>query len=139
MNGERGRFARVCVQIDVNKPLVSSIKIGRMIQPVQYEGLNSLCFACGRLGHRKELCPSIIKKPGSHMETPVDVSSDSSTHLKVHESEANAEHDLYGEWMVVKRKKKPPIKVQGPRRDDSSTMNMQRDASFVGGSVRYSP
>ena len=139
LNGERGRFARVCVQIDVNKPLVRSIKIGRMIQPVQYEGLNSLCFACGRLGHRKEQCPSIIKKPGSPMETPVDVSSDSSTYMEDHVSGANAEHDLYGEWMVVKRKKKPPIKVQGPRRDDSFTVTMQRDASFVGGSVCYSP
>ena len=106
---------------------------------MQYEGLNSLCFACGRLSHRKEQCPSIIKKPGSPMETPVDVSSDSSTYMEDHVSGANAEHDLYGEWMVVKRKKKPPIKVQGPRRDDSFTVNMQRDASFVGGSVCYSP
>ena len=60
-------------------------------------------------------------------------------YMEDHVSGANAEHDLYGEWMVVKRKKKPPIKVQSPCKDDSSTGNMQRDASFVGGSVRYSP
>lgn len=91
LNGERGRFVRICVQIDVNKPLIRSINIERMIQPVQYGGLNSLCFACGCLGHRKDQCPTVIKKPESPMETPRSYSSDPSTRREEQVDEDNAE------------------------------------------------
>ena len=33
-NGARGRFARICVQINIDKPLINSIKIGKMVQSV---------------------------------------------------------------------------------------------------------
>lgn len=91
LNGERGRFVRICIQIDVNKPLIRSINIGRMIQPVQYGGLNSLCFAYGCLGHRKDQCPTVIKKPESPMETPRSYSSDPSTRREEQVDEDNAE------------------------------------------------
>lgn len=29
LNNERGRFARVCIQIDLQQPLVSAIKVGK--------------------------------------------------------------------------------------------------------------
>ena len=57
----RGRFARLCVQVNLDKPLINSIQIGKMAQKVQYEGLNSLCFACGHMGHRKESCAYTIR------------------------------------------------------------------------------
>ena len=47
----RGRFARPCVQIDVTKPLVTGILIGKVEQLVLYEGIHRLCFDCGRVGH----------------------------------------------------------------------------------------
>ena len=56
----RGRFARICVQIDEYKPLVTTVLIGRFEQPVCYEGIQKLCFDCGRMGHRKESCPYTI-------------------------------------------------------------------------------
>nr|POE70008.1 uncharacterized protein CFP56_78128 [Quercus suber] len=62
-NGAKGRFARICVQINIDKPLINSIKIGKMVQPVQYEGIHMLCFACGCIGHRKDSCPSIVRGP----------------------------------------------------------------------------
>ena len=52
----KGKFARLCVQIDVNKPLTTVILIGKFEQPVCYEGIQKLCFGCGRMGHRKEFC-----------------------------------------------------------------------------------
>lgn len=60
----RGRFARICVQVNVDKPLVTAVLIGKFEQVVCYEGLQRLCFSCGRIGHRKESCPYTIR-PGS--------------------------------------------------------------------------
>jgi len=60
-NGVKGRFARLCVQVNIEQPLINTVKIGKMVQLVQYEGINMLCFACGRLGHRKENCPALIR------------------------------------------------------------------------------
>jgi len=58
----KGHFARQCVQVNLDKPLINSIQIGKMAQNVQYEGLNSLCFTCGRMGHRKESCTYTIRE-----------------------------------------------------------------------------
>ena len=48
---ERGRFARICIQIQLDKPFISEIKIGGEVYPVLYEGLGVLCFVCGKPGH----------------------------------------------------------------------------------------
>ncbi|XP_028115237.1 uncharacterized protein LOC114313094 [Camellia sinensis] len=52
----RGKYARVCVELDLHKPLISHITIGRYHYVVEYEHLHTLCFSCGRVGHRKEKC-----------------------------------------------------------------------------------
>ncbi|GKV26879.1 hypothetical protein SLEP1_g36097 [Rubroshorea leprosula] len=52
----RGQYGRVCVRIDLNKPLVKLLRLGKIRQKVVYEGIRGLCFACGRIGHRKEVC-----------------------------------------------------------------------------------
>ena len=60
-NEARGRFARLCVQINVDKPLVTAVLIGKFKQPVCYEGIQKLCFSCGRMGHRRESCPYMVR------------------------------------------------------------------------------
>ena len=30
--GSRGSYARLCIQIDLNKPLINSIRLGRLVQ-----------------------------------------------------------------------------------------------------------
>ena len=62
----RGSYARLCIQIDMDKPLITSIKVGRLVQRVMYEGISTLCFCCGHLGHKQEICPYSVRK----MEKP---------------------------------------------------------------------
>lgn len=50
-SGSRGSYARLCVQVDLEKPLINMIRIGKCRQSVLYEGISALCFSCGRLGH----------------------------------------------------------------------------------------
>lgn len=50
----RGKYARVCVEMDLHKSLISHLTIGRYHYVVEYEHLHTLCFSCGRVGHRKE-------------------------------------------------------------------------------------
>ena len=59
----RGRYARICVQIDLCKPLINQILLEGLVQEIQYKGVRSLCFSCRHVGHRKDGCPHTIKGP----------------------------------------------------------------------------
>ena len=46
----------------MDTPLSRSILIGRFRQDILYKGISLLCFSVGRMGHRKNYCPYIIKE-----------------------------------------------------------------------------
>ncbi|KAE8672386.1 PLASMODESMATA CALLOSE-BINDING PROTEIN 3 [Hibiscus syriacus] len=52
----RGRFARICVEIELNKPLLSKVRIGKYTFNTEYEGLHMICFKCGMVGHKEDQC-----------------------------------------------------------------------------------
>nr|XP_023884839.1 uncharacterized protein LOC111997033 [Quercus suber] len=107
-SGTRGRYARICVQVDLEKPLVKRVFIGRFGQEVQYEGISSLCFACGRMGHRRETCPYLIKEstevqmvseePGKRAEEA------DKSQVSMQKGVGNVKEE-YGPWMLVERRK----------------------------------
>lgn len=37
------------------------LRMGGIEQPVQYKRLNSLCFRCGRVGHKVEKCSYTVR------------------------------------------------------------------------------
>ena len=87
------------------------MKIGRLAQIVLYEGLNSLCFECDRIRHRKETCPHVIKGPQAENPQETQIKSNSLEEQNVRKDETQTkfhsnELDGYGQWMVVTRKKK---------------------------------
>nr|POF16659.1 uncharacterized protein CFP56_73585 [Quercus suber] len=116
----RGRYARLCIQIDINKLLINSIFIGCFEQVVTYEGIHKLCFSCGRIGHKVEACPCTIRKEkgkesiGPTKEVQVNQTSDDvdgSFDLQnvqgvvTHNAcEATDVEGYYGPWMMVSRK-----------------------------------
>lgn len=58
----RGQFARICVEIDLSKKLVPTIKVMGAVMRLEYEGLHVVCFACGRYGHKQDSCPELQKQ-----------------------------------------------------------------------------
>ncbi|MBA0676567.1 hypothetical protein Goari_018039 [Gossypium aridum] len=56
-NTFRGQFMRLAVFIDLEKPLISKMRINGKVQRVEYELLQLVYFECGRFGHKSDLCP----------------------------------------------------------------------------------
>ncbi|XP_015950050.1 uncharacterized protein LOC107474919 [Arachis duranensis] len=53
----RGKFARLCAEVDLTQPLVSQYMINGVYYTIEYEGLHQVCFECGRVGIEKWICP----------------------------------------------------------------------------------
>ncbi|KAL4304455.1 hypothetical protein GQ457_10G010860 [Hibiscus cannabinus] len=89
----RGKFARIVVLVDLNKPLKSCVGIDNFVQRLEYEGLQNICFGCGVIGHSKEEC-RVGKESVSEEKEDVGlmgprVGSDGSP------------QELYGPWMMA--------------------------------------
>ena len=56
---ERGRYARICVELDLRKKLHSAVRIFGKERHVEYEGLHLICFKCGKYGHHRDSCIEI--------------------------------------------------------------------------------
>ncbi|XP_061348745.1 uncharacterized protein LOC133294102 [Gastrolobium bilobum] len=93
--GDRARFARVCIEIDLAKPLKGEYILDGCRKRIEYEGLFLICLKCGRYGHTSESCPDFVET------SPKDVPSETP-----HQSKDKPGLQGVGEWMVVQRKKK---------------------------------
>ncbi|KAI9080533.1 hypothetical protein K1719_037499 [Acacia pycnantha] len=58
----RGKFARMCVELDLTKPLVPEFAVEGQVLSVVYESLGLLCNKCGHVGHAKEVCEEFHRK-----------------------------------------------------------------------------
>ena len=99
----RGRFVRLCVQVNFNEPIIKLLKMGGIDQPVQYEGINSLCFACGRVDHKVENCPykiKILTTGGAEEEA-------GKSQEAVGQKPSKEARDAFGPWVLVSRKWQP--------------------------------
>ncbi|KAF7835740.1 ribonuclease H [Senna tora] len=120
LQAARGRFARVCVEVDLTKALIGKIWIGGHWVRVEYESLHHLCTSCGIYGHPPKDCPN-KKHPGGQEKDGGEASRvDQEGHkgkedLNIAENENRAETNedndgTYGDWMVDRRSNKfePP-------------------------------
>ncbi|KAL5760949.1 hypothetical protein ACOSQ2_019787 [Xanthoceras sorbifolium] len=67
----RGRYARLCIEIDISKPLRSYMKVDGKIIRIEYENLSMVCFICGKVGHVQGNCKEGDMDQGTPIEKVV--------------------------------------------------------------------
>ena len=130
----RGKFARLCVQVDVDKPLINTVLIGRFEQAITHEGIHRMCFSCGRMGHRRESCLYTIRTEKDLVDKDEGDSVDragqscnshaSDSPERVGGTTPEALEDNYGPWLLVSRKK-AGTKVRGGEVADAGRVHAQ--------------
>lgn len=114
----RGQYARICVEIDLEKPLKSFIVIRGHKILIEYEGLHLICFHCGRYGHKSTQCAELnggskVISQGQIQTSAVQVIQPSQQKKDDNAlSEKPVEETKFGAWMVVAPRR--PRKTQKP-------------------------
>ena len=58
----------MCVEIDLEKPLISRFQLKRKVGKIEYEGIHLVCFSSGRFNHQKDKCSSKQKTTPPKLE-----------------------------------------------------------------------
>lgn len=99
----RGRFARVCMEVDLRRPLQSSYWLRGKWWKVQYKGLQIIYFHCRKYGHGEASCPS--KHP--EQSTSEKQSMPTSAVLAQDRGQESFNHpqaslpNQFGDWMIA--------------------------------------
>ncbi|XP_019160886.1 PREDICTED: uncharacterized protein LOC109157434 [Ipomoea nil] len=118
----KGSFARVCVELDISKPLLSKFTLQEEVWPVEYEGLHLVCFNCGLYGHRQNQCGK-NNDQGSQEAPVTNINQEQGDRISAETTNAPPnQHEPpkqdysadYGSWMLVSRRDR-----RGPRRGDN--------------------
>ena len=71
---ERARFTRICVEVNLNKPLKGTVMINGERYCVSYEGISTICSSCGMYGHLAYSCPrKVLEETPINAVVPVDM------------------------------------------------------------------
>ncbi|XP_072058356.1 uncharacterized protein [Arachis hypogaea] len=157
----RGRFARICIEIDLTKKLVPRISVLGSTLNIEYEGLHLICFQCGKYGHRNDQCSEVaVRVEGSpkvgNAETPVEEKEgppegSSTGNLAIQSKCANQGVNCayqappdFGPWMMVKRSlrknkkeiydpgNKSKVNTNGPHNNDKENRGDMNQGSEDG-------
>nr|XP_025616677.1 uncharacterized protein LOC112708979 [Arachis hypogaea] len=136
----RGKFARLCVEVDLTKPLIGKYMINGVCFKVEYEGLHQICFTCGRADHDQKNCILERKQAGgelgenSRKECEKKIDQDL-PHEENKEEDINRakekgkqvfqqSSDNFGPWMIVQRPKRGR-KSEGDPKNEARTSKME--------------
>lgn len=137
---ERGQFARICVEIDLQKTLVPMVRVRTKEYNVEYEGLGLICFECGRFGHRRDQCPLTMKQaPPTEVRNPARQQTPANDGVNGHPKQGDSDA-IFGPWMIPQRRRgRPRINknngVNEGERADFSQQNKGKEIAFNGGNM----
>ncbi|CAI0554356.1 unnamed protein product [Linum tenue] len=101
LNGQRRKFARLAVEVDMSKPLVPRIWLDGAWQKVEYENLPAVCFECGKIGHNSSDCPALRMEGELKQLAIVGVDSQAPAPATTVTDDSNPG---FGPWMLVTKK-----------------------------------
>ena len=96
-NMEWGQYPRLCIEVDLTKPLLSKFRLNRQIWDIQYEGLKMICFKCGKQGHKEAACANDKQQESEGNVTTIQPTS------QPNQNKTTQEEATYGSWMLVKK------------------------------------
>lgn len=119
IDASREKFARVCVEIDLDKPVVGKIWFRNRWFHVEYEGLHLLCSKCGLFGHPGRNCLHVktVAEPVQNAPTNVnvekraakdgsrqggDIEGNPKPNNSNLSSDCNGWGELHGDWIAIK-------------------------------------
>ncbi|WJX44958.1 hypothetical protein P8452_31879 [Trifolium repens] len=108
---ERGKYARLCVEVELAKPLLAMFSIKDRSYKEEYEGLHTLCITCGQFGHYHDGCP---KKPQGNDPTGENSNTNSGNNETTTGVSAGGGD---GPWTVVQKPKRNR-KAKNPAEDE---------------------
>lgn len=127
----RGQFARVCVEVDLQKPLVPFVDVEGCRYGVVYEGISMICFNCGCFGHVRDTCAykNVNGKTATdvHSEpTPTKASDDIAMSMAADpppritksNTPVNSQANGHGPWMLMSYKNKKRISTANVHTQD---------------------
>lgn len=96
VEAQQGKYARMAVEIDLQKPLVSRFNFNGRVQKVEYEYMPTICFGCGKFGHYRDACMDADDIDPREKALPIPYTAV--------EIQANEATEKFGSWMVVTRR-----------------------------------
>ncbi|KAL4278661.1 hypothetical protein GQ457_03G021150 [Hibiscus cannabinus] len=121
--GERGKFVRLAISVDLNKPLRSCIGIDNFVQKIEYEGLHRICYSCGIYGHDAESCgKSSPPKEDPRPDMPGQ---------ELNHSIEGSNTSIYGPWMIATTRRRGTVKVANSVNPSVSNHTHTRGSRFV--------
>lgn len=99
----RGKFARICVEVDIPKPLLTKFMLRIKVRKIEYKGIHLICFKCGVYGHHQENCTGSEKVITQAAET-IPMRQGGEEHTQNRKESIPAEiTEKFGPWMMVMR------------------------------------
>lgn len=127
----KGRFVRVCVEVDLTQPVVGRVGVQGCWYNVEYEGLHIICAQCGCYGHLLKDCPAkpaaamaeesgtgAPKQQGAKSENSGQSSGKGTENHGIQDKDHIAEI-THGDWVNVVRKKRTNKVPVGPHQKDT--------------------
>ncbi|CAN1798799.1 hypothetical protein LINPERHAP1_LOCUS21870 [Linum perenne] len=122
-NANRGKFARLDVEINLEEPLALVILLDGAQQMVEYENISLLCFDCEEIGHDTGLCPRKTIPDIQSVENK-ERSSVIQQGSVVAAATSEVATDEFGPWMVVSRKYRRQRREVTPNKESSQLGKM---------------